>query len=811
MTSINLWMDFFLDAGIPDLTAATYATNFANNRIEMSMLPELNKGYLKDLEIHLLGDIITILRHAKIVTEQQTSERVLGDKDKVKPAKPAKSTGSSISRNTSSSSRDLTGSKEAKPVVSGSSGSRVTTIQPKSRQSSVSSPTAVMDSVSFEDKPRKVKKEKSSMSSYGESTGSRETTINARLGPKVEEIKDEDPFDMEDSRSSKSSVFQRLGGQEAKRGMKEQEISPVTTTSTTGTTTIFNRLAPIKFQPLKIQPPEEHQIKRDNSDQSSSSIRINFTDDSRPGSSGRRAEKDDTHSTQSCRVSSTDEVNNPPVSILKQRGVKAGIVKSKSTSSIISLKPTEASKKKVRVSFGENDVRCMSPRAKPQGIQARLGEPAQYDNSDDNGDQDMEPITASSRQDLRQNLIKNLVRTGRIGSDDDDGSLNTVRTRGNKVLLAPSADKPRPLVKPKTLSLTPRMKKKFYIVQTLKDGTKEKVEVEPDHPLLRKLHERERLRTENEEGSERPKPEETKMAGLKRQIVRTVATKSDNTLSEPTESRESLYSKKMRQEVTYKEEPSRQFQTSDSRASRIDIGQRRQDRELIERRVDVDTRASRGGQYLGHEVYVNEEIGRDRSPIRRMRVGSADSTRITREMDIMKMDVDELEQRVAERQQRLEILKMQSAKLAIPEHCDVSPVRSRNTTPKTICIDADDAEDYRRHTGVSTSGSRHHSYKRSHSDLDEASYDRRGTTFGGTMRADQHYKSVSMIDRLSSMSSLRRPTTTSYSSSGAGGGMRDPSRSPPTERYESSYQRASTNRNDYYREESVHSRLGSRF
>jgi len=32
MSVIQRWMDFFLDAGIPDETAATYATNFSNNR-----------------------------------------------------------------------------------------------------------------------------------------------------------------------------------------------------------------------------------------------------------------------------------------------------------------------------------------------------------------------------------------------------------------------------------------------------------------------------------------------------------------------------------------------------------------------------------------------------------------------------------------------------------------------------------------------------------------------------------------------------------------------------------------------------------
>ena len=52
-------------------------------RMEMSMLTDLSKDYLKELDITLLGDIILILKHAKKVAEKQTQDRVLGDKDQV--------------------------------------------------------------------------------------------------------------------------------------------------------------------------------------------------------------------------------------------------------------------------------------------------------------------------------------------------------------------------------------------------------------------------------------------------------------------------------------------------------------------------------------------------------------------------------------------------------------------------------------------------------------------------------------------------------------------------------------------------------
>ena len=74
MASKSEWNEFFLDAKIPKDVAPLYAENFCKNRMSFDMLADLTKDYLRDLDVTVLGDIISILKHAKDVQSKQESE-----------------------------------------------------------------------------------------------------------------------------------------------------------------------------------------------------------------------------------------------------------------------------------------------------------------------------------------------------------------------------------------------------------------------------------------------------------------------------------------------------------------------------------------------------------------------------------------------------------------------------------------------------------------------------------------------------------------------------------------------------------------
>lgn len=66
----NVWFRFFKDASIPAGFAQNYAKKFVENRIRFEMLADLDRPLLNELGITAIGDCLSILKHAKSVSQQ---------------------------------------------------------------------------------------------------------------------------------------------------------------------------------------------------------------------------------------------------------------------------------------------------------------------------------------------------------------------------------------------------------------------------------------------------------------------------------------------------------------------------------------------------------------------------------------------------------------------------------------------------------------------------------------------------------------------------------------------------------------------
>ena len=77
ISETSVWLKFFTEAGIPASDATTYAITFTDNRIKQEMILDLNKEYLRDMGITVMGDIIAILKHAKIYSAQKSRQKIM--------------------------------------------------------------------------------------------------------------------------------------------------------------------------------------------------------------------------------------------------------------------------------------------------------------------------------------------------------------------------------------------------------------------------------------------------------------------------------------------------------------------------------------------------------------------------------------------------------------------------------------------------------------------------------------------------------------------------------------------------------------
>ncbi|XP_022087628.1 uncharacterized protein C19orf47 homolog [Acanthaster planci] len=230
------WIKFFTAAGIPPGPAAKYAMAFIDNRIDKSMLMDLTKDYLKDMGVSIMGDVISILKHAKSAYSQYERERPILE------AMPQPEDGKiELKRQTTPGSRMLEHYMRKEGIMEDSNTKVKVTTAMATRLGAVPSagskkkPVGVPDSVEVipVKKARRVPPEEEGAYVISLPKGSTERT------KKILDQKAQD---------TKSSVFARLGAGLSDVGVAQTSIGGQMTTKSTaegkqgGTPTIFNRL-----------------------------------------------------------------------------------------------------------------------------------------------------------------------------------------------------------------------------------------------------------------------------------------------------------------------------------------------------------------------------------------------------------------------------------------------------------------------------------------------------------------------------------------------------------------------------------------
>lgn len=436
------------------------------------MLLDLDKEYLRDLKITALGDIISILKHARHHHDKTTHEAILNRE-----------------RDTSSEGSQ----KEESPPP------------PKSRFSSKPQTNPAPAKISFKDNPGSSK-----ISSSGEQVRTskmreeldrtsriEQELLRARISSKaissVKTSKDKIGKESMKDISEPKSVFSRLGGTagENDNSMVKPEVKEMRGGS------IFERLG-----------------RQDDEERS------------------RRSRREDD---QEPRVTSTSEDSNPALNrcerasaspgrgILKKRAageVGSALQKSKSAPNIISLKAPVREKNTKRISFGEIETRTMAPK---DDIRSRLG----YGRQASPPPEVIEPQMQTKIQKIalgggkfEMRKVMKMVKT-ELGKDDlsrpevkaesDDTRFERTSSRMSsagvfamegvsKLKISVKNDpKPQQMVVKKDLQIVAKRsadleeepvrksKKRLAMYRTLADGTVEKEYIGYDNPILAKV------------------------------------------------------------------------------------------------------------------------------------------------------------------------------------------------------------------------------------------------------------------------------------------------------------------------------------
>ncbi|XP_077338677.1 uncharacterized protein C19orf47 homolog [Lithobates pipiens] len=227
MASITMatseWISFFKEAGIPAGPAVNYAVTFVDNRISKNMLLDLNKEIMNELGITVVGDVIAILKHAKVVHQQDICKAVTEPSNQTSMQNELRRSANSPATRmiANSLSRDSPPSTPVRRPETSTSKISVTVsnkVALKNAQSAVSSPSPAPDTAEVPVKRRKV---------TAEIEGKYVINMPKGTTPRTKKILEEQAA----KSITRTSVFDRLGAE-----------SKADTTTVTKPTGVFSRL-----------------------------------------------------------------------------------------------------------------------------------------------------------------------------------------------------------------------------------------------------------------------------------------------------------------------------------------------------------------------------------------------------------------------------------------------------------------------------------------------------------------------------------------------------------------------------------------
>uniref|UniRef100_A0A182M129 SAM domain-containing protein n=1 Tax=Anopheles culicifacies TaxID=139723 RepID=A0A182M129_9DIPT len=263
------WVKFFTNANIPSPAAATYAHVFVENRIQLDMLMDLNKEYLREMGITTMGDIIAILRHARKVHEQSARDRVLSvpDADVCPPVATVSATQSTSSVSNGKKTDKPATTRTVSAIIPAKSESKARRVLPEHEgKYKITLPSGTTPR-SREILEKKIQETKTTSSSVIVTSTSKVGTKRSSIFDRLNNDSEPPPSKVSSKAQSlplvtpaiSSSIFSRLGDRQVEDNGSSATVhrstasSILKTSATNGTPAVLTKIPPVQQKVILVK------------------------------------------------------------------------------------------------------------------------------------------------------------------------------------------------------------------------------------------------------------------------------------------------------------------------------------------------------------------------------------------------------------------------------------------------------------------------------------------------------------------------------------------------------------------------------